>query len=287
MTESVNVCLIDGTPADRAGVAPSDRGLRYGDGVFETLAIVDHQPTLWDRHINRLTRGAERLGFALESAADCFSRDLAALTLPATGVLRLTLTRGSGGAGYAPPAHPQPRRITQVLEAPVRPAGHWQNGVAVIELSTQLACQPALAGIKHLNRLEQVLARQEWRDPGIAEGLMRSTQGALIEATAANLIVEQGGGLLIPDTQACGVDGVMQMWVIEQAQALGIPIQRTQLNGALRADQPMMLCNSLIGLWPVATVDAKPWAWPRWYAPLAEAIDQARIALTPSVCIAP
>lgn len=282
MIDPLSVCLINGEPSSARGVDVGDRGLRYGDGVFETLAIVDHQPTLWDQHVERLQRGAQRLSIDQPDMAQALRNDIAQLPLPTLGVLRITLTRGSGGAGYAVPDDPQPRRIIQVLPPVERPAQHWQAGVNVITLTTRLACQPALAGIKHLNRLEQVLGRQEWHDPSIAEGLMMSTQGELIEATAANLLVEHQGELIIPDTQDCGVDGIMQAWLVDQAQKQGAPIRRARLT-ALPADHALMLCNSLMGLWPVATIDHQRHPWPNWYAPLHSALEDKRIALTPSV----
>ncbi len=283
MIDPLSVCLVNGEPIGSDGVDVGDRGLRYGDGVFETLAIVDHQPTLWQRHLERLQRGAQRLGIEQPDLAQALHADIAQLTLPALGVLRITLTRGSGGAGYAVPDHPAPRRIIQVLPPIQRPAQHWQAGIDVITLTTRLACQPALAGIKHLNRLEQVLGRQEWNDPAIAEGLMVSTQDELIEATAANLLVEHQGELIIPDTQNCGVDGVMQAWLVDQAQQQGARVRRARLEAALPGDHALMLCNSLIGLWPVATIDGQSHPWPSWYAPLTIALEQARIALTPTV----
>lgn len=283
MIDPLSVCLVNGEPIGSNGVDIGDRGLRYGDGVFETLAIVDHQPSLWHRHLERLQRGAQRLGIDQPDIAQALHNDLAKLTLPALGVLRITLTRGSGGAGYAVPDHPNPRRIVQLLPPVQRPAQHWHAGIDVITLTTRLACQPALAGIKHLNRLEQVLGRQEWNDPAIAEGLMISTQGQLIEATAANLLVEHQGELIIPDTQDCGVDGIMQDWLVEQAQAQGACVRRARLDAVVPIDHALMVCNSLIGLWPVATIDGKSHPWPSWYAPLSAAIEHARVALTPTV----
>ena len=213
-------CLVDGRPA--ASIAVADRGLAYGDGLFETIAVVDGQPRLLPAHLQRLQRGCQRLGLP-PSDQDEWQSDLDQIDLPCYGVLRLSVTRGVGGQGYAPPTSLRCTRIARILPAPRRPSEWWRDGIDVRWCDTRLAIQPALAGIKHLNRLEQVLARAEWQDPAIAEGLMRSTRGEVIEATSCNIIVDAGDRLLIPDTRECGVDGIMQQWLISRAQSRASP----------------------------------------------------------------
>lgn len=248
-------CLINGEPGH--ALAASDRGLGYGDGVFETVAIVAGQPALWDLHLKRLTIGCVQLGFTPPSL-DTLYQDLSALDLPRTGILKVIVTRGSGGQGYAPPECPQPRRIMQVFPPRGRPAEWRTKGVTVRWCQMRLAAQPALAGIKHLNRLEQVLARQEWRGPEIAEGLMCDTEGALVEATAANLIIEQNGEWIIPQGNACGVEGVMQSYLIDLARQWGISITRRIFwPDEITGQTAMYLCNSLIGIWPIRSVESQ------------------------------
>ena len=281
MTPTAPDCLINGRPT--TAVDASDRGLAYGDGVFETIAVVNRQPRLFTEHCDRLDRGCERLGFTAPTMDD-WQADLDALDLPRRGVLRVTVTRGIGGQGYAPPALTRPTRITRILPAPDRPAEWWQTGVDVRWCDMRLAAQPALAGIKHLNRLEQILARREWNHPDIAEGLMRTIDGRVIEATASNLIVDDGDRLLVPDTRDCGVDGIMQQWLIGCARADGFAVERTSLQAeALLASHGVMLTNSLIGLWPVKRIGGtaltcSPWA--RW---LQERIASEQLALTPGL----
>ena len=281
MTAPAEACLVNGEAASQ--VAAADRGIGYGDGVFETLAVVDHQPRLWASHLQRLARGCECLGFDPPDEAR-WRRDVEALRLPRFAVLRLSVTRGIGGRGYAPPTHPHPTRITRCLPPPDRSDASWTEGVTVRFCDTQLAVQPALAGIKHLNRLEQVLARREWDTPAIAEGLMESTRGTVIEATACNLIVDRGDCLVVPDTRDCGVDGVMQHWLLERAQRQGACVERSAVTSwDLFAAHGMMLTNSLIGLWPVRAIAAQPLPMTPWAQCLQDEVMRHRTALTPQV----
>ncbi len=278
----MTLCRVNGQPAEDISIA--DRGLRYGDGVFETLAIVDAHPKLWDEHLNRLETGCQRLGIPAPHRA-CWQEDWESLSPPSPhGVLRMTVTRGEGGAGYAPPAQPTPNRILQWSPVPSRPAEWWADGVAVRICQTRLAIQPQLAGIKHLNRLEQVLARSEWQDPEIAEGIMCSSDGRLIEATSANLLIARDRILILPQTDDCGVDGIMQQWIAEQAVQLGIRVERAAVTlPQLNRDDGLMLSNSLIGLWPVRSLDGEARAWPVYADALMARIAQARMAFIPEV----
>jgi 4-amino-4-deoxychorismate lyase len=274
-------CLVNGQPTGAVGA--SDRGLRYGDGVFETIAVVDHQPALYTHHLARLRRGCRQLGID-PSIVDPLSVDVSRLALPAFGVLRLTVTRGEGGHGYAPPANPQPTRIVQCGPAPDRPPSWWRDGIRCRWCETRLARQPRLAGVKHLNRLEQVLARAEWDDPAIHEGLMLDTAGYLAEATAANVMLEQGGAVIVPTAIDAGVEGIMQGFLVEQMKAHDIPFeQRPVTADALGPDTSVMLCNSLLGIVPVAHLEDRLLPPGQWLGWLQQRTDDHRVALTPQV----
>lgn len=167
-----------------AALPLNDRGLAYGDGVFETVLVRDGTPLLWDAHLARLTRGCERLGFPAPQRDEL--DPLPARAPAGLSVLKLIVTRGSGGRGYMAPADPEPRLLVQHL--PFAPAeSRWREGVRVRHCALRLGIQPRLAGLKHLNRLENVLARDEWSDPDIAEGLLCDSEGRIIEATCMNL----------------------------------------------------------------------------------------------------
>ena len=246
-----------------------DRGLHYGDGVFETFAVRNGVPALWDMHMQRLMLSCQRLNFPeldpallwneamslLRSNADAGSGDAV------QGVLKIIITRGSGGRGYrAPPpsatlAMGGATRILALYPWPEYPATFWSEGVAVRVCATRLGCNPALASIKHLNRLEQVLARSEWDDVNVPEGVMLDTQGDVIEGTMTNLFVVRNGQMLTPDVSQCGVAGIMRGWILAHARAVGIPatITALTLDTVTSADE-VFLCNSVIGIWPVRDI---------------------------------
>ncbi len=248
-------CWIDGEPA--AAVPVQDRGLQYGDGLFETLAVKDGRIGLLAFHLDRLAEGCRRLGLAMP-ARDLLETELqAAAAGAAHAVLKLMLTRGSGGRGYRPPADAVARRILSRHPWPEYPEIWARDGVRVKVCDTRLAAQPRLAGIKHLNRLEQVLARAEWSDADdIQEGLMLDLEGRVIEGTMSNVFASPGEGVLLtPDLSRSGVAGVMRRHLLEQAANTGIKVrvEPFPLATLLRARE-IFLCNSILGVWPVTEV---------------------------------
>ncbi len=247
--------LVNGSRAETAGLA-LDRGLAYGDGLFETLAVVDGAPVLWPAHLARLQAGCVRLGIPVPDPLQ-LEEEATTLCHPhQRAVLKIIYTRGNGGRGYAPPALPTPTRILSVHPWPDYPRHYRCDGVRVYLCQTRLARQTGLAGIKHLNRLEQVLARREWDDPAIAEGLLCDDHGRVIEGVMSNLFVVAQGRVLTPDLSECGVAGIMRAYLLAQLQALGFtsvvaPLSQASLYGA----EEILLCNSVIGIWPVAQID--------------------------------
>ncbi|MBI5331226.1 MAG: aminodeoxychorismate lyase [Betaproteobacteria bacterium] len=246
--------LVNGLPA--ATVGALDRGLAYGDGVFRTLRVADGQPVWLEEHLARLAMDASRLGLPCDEAA--WRADLAALTLPPQGVLRLTLTRGEGPRGYLPPHPVRPTRIAACWrdELPVAP----ESGIHARVCRLRLARQPALAGVKHLNRLENVLARAEWDDPAIQEGLLLDQEDRVISGVLSNVFIWRGGELLTPRLDACGVAGVTRARLLRLAPEAGFPVREADLglDDVLAADE-VMCCNSLIGLWRIARLEGRAW----------------------------
>ena len=244
-------CWIDGVPA--AMLPAQDRGLQYGDGLFETLAVEDGRIGMLDFHLDRLAMGCERLGFAMPPVA-LLKSELQAAAVGDRAVLKLILTRGSGGRGYRPPAEAVPRRILSRHAWPDYPATWSQDGVRARVCDLRLAAQPQLAGIKHLNRLEQVLARAEWEDAdGFQEGLMLDPEGRVIEGTMSNVFASPGEGVLLtPDLSRCGVAGVMRRHLLEQAAKAGVTVRVEPFPLAtLLRTREIFLCNSILGVWPV------------------------------------
>jgi 4-amino-4-deoxychorismate lyase len=170
------------------------------------------------------------------------------------------VTRGSGGRGYVAPGSPQPRRIVAASPLPAYPA-HWPGqGVTARLCSLRLSAQPRLAGVKHLNRLENVLARAEWNDPEIAEGLLMDETGNVIEGIRCNLFIIEDGTFLTPDLSRCGVAGVTRDLVMASATHHGFRCCSEAISrDRLQAADEVLLVNSLIGVWPVAVLEGRRW----------------------------
>lgn len=248
--------IINGQVADTIPI--TDRGLLYGDGVFETIAVVDGRLLCWSEHLARLNEGCRRLYINSPEAGQLHAEALQLTAGCERGVLKVILTRGSGGRGYTPTLAAEPRRILSLHPWPDHPASYREDGVAVRVCHHPLAINPALAEIKHLNRLEQILARGEWQEPEIAEGLMLDPSGNVIEGTMSNLFLVQQNSLLTPDVGQCGVAGIVRGRILTVATDLGLDAMITSisLHDLERADE-LFLCNSIIGLWPVRAVGEK------------------------------
>lgn len=265
-------CVIFRGTQRMAAIAPDDRGLAYGDGLFETMRVHDGDVPWWNRHWARLRSGAERLHMPLPPQEQV--REQAQGLLGTDGaVLRLQLTRGRGGRGYAPPSDAEP---TWMLARHPLPAAAPPEGMHVRWCETRLAEQPVLGGLKHCNRLEQVLARAEWSVTGpdeadADEGLMCSIAGQVVCATAANLFVLHGGRWSTPPVDRCGVAGVMRGWLLEQFEIAEWPLARTEVETA----DAVVLTNAVRGILPVARLGGRRWSpHPRvleWQRRLADA----------------
>lgn len=240
-----------------AQVSPLDRGFAYGDGVFETCKMLHGKIPLWHLHKERLLKSCEKL--LIPVAMDLIGVQLANLiaSLATTdienAVVKITVTRGQGGRGYRAPDSVSPTIVIGVFPAVNYPQSYFSGGVSVRLCNQRLSCNPSLAGLKHLNRLEQVLARAEWQDDAIAEGIVLDAQGNLIEAVFSNVFLIKNGELFTPDLSEAGVAGVMRRFIIETLApqvGLKVHIKRLSLGDLINADAAF-LCNSLYGIWPL------------------------------------
>lgn len=242
--------LINGKSDTR--IEATDRGLQFGDGLFETIAVKNGAPCLWRRHMERLLGGCSRLGIAPPDVDQLREEAEREIGEAVRGVIKIIVTRGPGQRGYRPQSGCEPTRIVSLSEAPVFPEQVYQRGIVARLCATRLGWNPALAGLKHLNRLEQVLARAEWNDPSIQEGLMTDAAGRVIEGTSSNLFVVQDEKLYTPDLSRCGVAGVMQGVVMEVAEALDISVTISDISlQDLWVADGLFVTNSLIGIWPI------------------------------------
>lgn len=251
--------LVNGEPEAR--VSASNRGLAYGDGVFTTAKISAGRPQLWQRHLRRLTRDCQKIGLsfdreALQRETDAFCEGLRAGAADFAGeeaVLKVILTRGDGARGYRPPAGGAVR-ILQLTRFTPYPPEYLEQGVAVTVCRLRLSDSPALAGVKHLNRLEQVLARAEWGDE-YQEGLMLDADRHVVEGTMSNVFAVTGDALLTPALDRCGVAGVMREHLSEKAAKSGLDVREARLKiEDLHRAEGVFICNALIGAWPVSRV---------------------------------
>lgn len=225
----------------------TDRGFALGDGLFETIAIRDGVPRLWHAHVDRLLDGCRRLAIPAPSI-DELAHELERVRAGAvSGTVRITISRGSGPRGYAPPPEPAPTRV--VAFYPTANASPHKPRFTLRWCETRLALQPALAGLKHLNRLEQVLARAEWNDPAIDEGIMLATDGRVVECVMSNLFLVVGHVLVTPALDECGVSGVMRRQVLETARRSGIDteVRRVEPDEVDRASA-VFVTNALRGI---------------------------------------
>lgn len=256
----------DGDYSHDAPVPFDDRGLSYGDGVFETVLVRDGYPLLWPYHLRRLLHGCDRLGIPRPSRTEL---EAAFSCTEGLHVSKLIVTRGSGGRGYLPPVNPVPRiRWRTTPFAPQR--ARWHEGIEVRVCATRLARQPLLAGIKHLNRLENVLARQECDPARYAEGIMLDTDGWVTDATSMNIAWFDGHQWLTPILDECGVNGTLRAALIES----GVLEERRLHGDDLGTLKALCLFNSVQGVWPVAALSQGKQVW-RW-SPQAPSIALLR-----------
>jgi 4-amino-4-deoxychorismate lyase len=250
-------CLVNGIATSQLAV--QDRGLAYGDGLFETMRVVEGRLPLGDYHFARLELGALRLRMhadipLIRAEAEQMARSAG------DGVLKLILTRGLSQRGYALPTDPRFTRILLAAPAPSYPPERALDGISLFPCTTRLGLQPLLAGIKHLNRLEQVLARAEWQGDAFAEGLMRDWQGRVIECTMSNIFVHLDGAWVTPSLDESGVQGVMRDFLIDRLAAGGLRVVQRDLSlEELHASSEVFCCNSMFGVWPVVALENKRW----------------------------
>jgi 4-amino-4-deoxychorismate lyase len=253
------------------GVDPLDRGLHYGDGVFRTLKVSSRQVLWWDDHFSKLGEDCAALALPCpeRELLEGEMRQLAADS--DLGGLKIIITRGPGPRGYGIPANTEPTRIVTGFPAAEREL----RDVNVRWCELRLAAQTRLAGIKHLNRLENVLARSEWNDPDIVEGLLMDEAGHVICGTMTNLFIVEQGRLVTPDLSQCGVAGVTRSRIMRAAERYGRPAKVEPISRQrLLAADAVFLCNSLIHVWRVARLDEKQWQDNGWAEELRNWVDE-------------
>jgi len=236
-----------------AAIDVRDRGLQYGDGLFETMRVRGRVIRLLDYHLQRLSDGCRRLAIAPPQLTTLRNELRRAAGQCADAVLKLIITRGCGDRGYRPAGRLRTIRIMMLFPL----SGHAAAALPPVHVrlcTTRLSDNAALAGLKTLNRLDSVLARAEWRDARVWEGLMRDCEDNIVCGTMSNLFVRRGTSLMTPRLDRCGIAGVMRRWVLREAGTLEVDAAERRLgwHDLSRIDEAFMT-NAVAGIVPVAS----------------------------------
>ena len=248
--------LINGE--QQSQIAVSDRGFQYGDGLFETIEVLNGQCVFFEQHCQRLNSSCKKLRLPPPDL-DLLSHEAQQLSHAcAHGVLKIIITRGSGGRGYKQPENIQPTRILSLHSYPDYPDSFQNKGINARFCQQRLGINPSLAGMKHLNRLEQVLARAEWESPDIQEGLMLDINNHVIEGTMSNVFFVKDNHLYTPSLKQSGIAGIMRDFIIQTATTLGIQVEQGLYSKQqlLNADE-IFVSNSVMGLWSIKQLEQK------------------------------
>ena len=239
----------------RKSIEISDRGFQYGDGLFETIAVSNGQPVFFDRHLARLKAGCQRLFLPFPGTELLTLEAQKLLGQSEKAVLKLILTRGSGGRGYRQPDTIQATRVLSLHPYPDYPDSYKERGISARFCDTRLGLNPALAGIKHLNRLEQILARAEWIDPAIQEGIMLDINAQVIEGTMTNLFYVKNNTLFTSLLTQAGVAGIIRGIILTLCASHNLAaIEHSYTKEDLLAADELFVCNSIIGIWPIRKI---------------------------------
>lgn len=238
-----------------------DRAVQFGDGCFTTARVVNGQVEWLEAHLQRLQQGCERLLITDVDWPVLRGEMRAAAATRSDGVLKAIVTRGSGGRGYSAAGCTRPTRILSVTAYPAQYHRLRQQGARLALSPVQLAKNPLLAGIKHLNRLEQVLIRTRLEQTGADEAVVLDTDAMLVECCAANLFWRTGERVFTPDLSASGVNGIQRQRVMQQIIALGLSLCEVRAGiEVLTAADEVFITNALMPVLPVRQVETRHYA---------------------------
>jgi 4-amino-4-deoxychorismate lyase len=243
---------------ETAQIAVNDRGFQYGDGLFETIEVCEGRPIFLEQHLQRLNIGCSKLKIPCSDPKLLANEIFSVCRCAKQAVLKIIITRGTGGRGYRQPDAIRPTRIISLHPLPEYSSTFPNHGINARFCETRLGLNPALAGIKHLNRLEQVLARAEWDSPDIQEGIMLDVNNYVIEGTMTNIFYVQNGAIYTDPIQLSGVAGIIRGIIKNLAEAQGLTlIEHSYGKDSLLAADEVFVSNSIIGIWPVKKIGDK------------------------------
>jgi len=247
--------IVNGIFTDQISV--TDRALNYGDGVFETIAVHNNALQYWAEHYKRLQKACNTLAIAAPSERDLLA-DIKKLALFAgSSVIKIIVSRGQGGRGYSAAGVTDVTTVITQHAWPEYVSRYQSQGINSRICQHRLIINPALVGIKHLNRLDQVLARNEWHNDDIQEGFMLDPDANIIEGTCTNIFLKTGNGWVTPVDTSCAVAGVMRAAVINKASQTGLIIKQQNIKlSELASVKECFVCNSIWGVVPVLSCDS-------------------------------
>jgi 4-amino-4-deoxychorismate lyase len=233
-----------------------DRGLQYGDGIFETMRVRRRGIRFLNFHLERLERGCRSLKIRAPEP-QLLRRELERIAaLRPEGVVKLIVTRGSGPRGYRPSGYERATRIVTLHTLPRGAPADAAGPVRVRTCATRLSSNPSLAGLKTLNRLDSVLARAEWTDARIWEGLMEDVDDNWVCGTMSNLFLRRGSVLMTPLLDRCGVAGVMRRFILESAADLQLRTVERRIHWQeLKSAEEVFMSNAVAGIRSVRTIE--------------------------------
>ncbi|MCW1827632.1 aminodeoxychorismate lyase [Enterobacter asburiae] len=267
--------LINGLEQD--ALPASDRAIQFGDGCFTTARILDGNICLLEAHIRRLQHGCETLMIPF-THWDTLRQEMCNLASGKQGgVLKVIITRGSGGRGYSAASCLSPTRILSVSACPAHYSRWREEGVTLTLSPIRLGRNPMLAGIKHLNRLEQVLIRTHLEQTDADEALVLDSEGFITECCAANLLWRQGSEVFTPSLDQAGVNGIMRQFCLEQLARSGFRVVEVSAGeAALQAADEVVICNALMPVVPVRAYGQQRWSSRELFQFLAPICEQTR-----------
>lgn len=261
----------------QAGDWALSRGLHYGDGVFRTILVWDSQLMDWDRQIDKLSAdcGVLHLDMPDHNVLRAEAAPLAAGQTRA--VLKIIVMRKAGGRGYRADAQAADRLLLS-YPAPRFEVRCWDIGIDTFTPALRLSAQPTLAGAKHLNRLEQIMASRDWPEDA-DEGILCDQDGCLVGGTRSNLFWVSSGKLCTPSLEQSGVSGMMRNKIIKLGKTMQLATSVVKApSAALREADEAFVCNSLIGIWPLRRFESRVWSGPGAITlKLADALNHPRL----------
>ncbi|USD41976.1 aminodeoxychorismate lyase [Vibrio sp. SCSIO 43135] len=236
-------------------ISPTDRSFQYGDGCFTTMLVKERVIEHWPLHLRRMKKALAVLDIQ-EPDWEQVQQWLAMAMRPeSTSGLKLHISRGEGGRGYSPAQVSSPNVTISDFAFPSNYEQLARDGLALGVCNQRLGINPMLAGLKHNNRLEQVLLKAESEQLGYTDSVVLDVTGNVIETTMANLFWSDGSTLFTPSLLNSGVAGVMRQVVIDQAKAAGLVVADEDYDlDALLSAKEVFMTNSILGIAPVVQV---------------------------------